>query len=107
MKTLITSIAISLFLALAINSGIASANPQHQKMKACSGEAKAKNLKGQERKDFMKTCLSTDQLPEEKKDEAKTMTPQQEKMKKCNADAREKSLKGPDRKSFMKSCLSA
>jgi uncharacterized protein with FMN-binding domain len=32
--------------------------PQHAKMKACNAEAKDKALKGQERKDFMKTCLS-------------------------------------------------
>lgn len=31
---------------------------QKEKMKACNSEAKEKALKGQERKDFMKTCLS-------------------------------------------------
>ncbi|MEI6414105.1 MAG: PsiF family protein [Pseudomonadota bacterium] len=31
---------------------------QQQKMKDCNGEAKIKAMKGQERKDFMKKCLS-------------------------------------------------
>ena len=31
---------------------------QQMKMKKCSKDAKEKKLKGQERKDFMKSCLS-------------------------------------------------
>ena len=31
---------------------------QQVKMKKCSGEAKGKKLKGQERRSFMKSCLS-------------------------------------------------
>jgi hypothetical protein len=31
---------------------------QQNKMKSCNAEAKTKALKGQERKDFMKSCLS-------------------------------------------------
>ena len=31
---------------------------QQSRMKSCNAEAKEKGLKGQERKDFMKTCLS-------------------------------------------------
>jgi len=31
---------------------------QQQVMRDCNAEAKAKELKGQDRKDFMKTCLS-------------------------------------------------
>jgi hypothetical protein len=49
-------------------------------------------MKGDERKAFMKTCLS-----------AKKET-QQDKMKTCNADATGK--KGDERKAFMKECLS-
>ncbi|MGI9025387.1 MAG: PsiF family protein, partial [Burkholderiaceae bacterium] len=47
--------------------------------------------KGDERKAFMKTCLS-----------AKKMT-QQDKMKMCNKDAAGK--KGDERKAFMSDCL--
>ena len=65
---------------------------QQSKMGECNKEAAGK--KGDERKDFMKTCLSA----------AKPMT-QQDKMKKCNVDATGK--KGDERKTFMKECLSA
>ena len=64
---------------------------QQTKMGDCNKEAGDK--KGDERKAFMKTCLSN-----------KPMT-QQDKMKKCNVDAGAK--KGDDRKAFMKECLSA
>ena len=33
---------------------------QQQKMKDCNADAKAKDLKGDERKAFMKECLSSD-----------------------------------------------
>lgn len=78
------------------SSNAYSLTAQQEKMKACNSEASGKELKGQQRKDFMKECLSSDKL-----------TPQQEKMKTCNTDASSKSLKGQDRKNFMKECLSA
>jgi hypothetical protein len=65
---------------------------QQSKMGDCNKEAGDK--KGDDRKAFMKTCLSA----------SKPMT-QQDKMKKCNADASAK--KGDERKAFMKECLSA
>ena len=64
---------------------------QQSKMGDCNKDAGEK--KGDERKAFMKTCLS-----------AKPMT-QQTKMTKCNVDATGK--KGDERKTFMKECLSA
>ncbi|HSM99582.1 MAG TPA: PsiF family protein [Rudaea sp.] len=43
---------------------VSSANtPQRQKMKACSTEAKAKGLKGPDRRTFMSTCLKADAAP--------------------------------------------
>lgn len=36
----------------------ALANPQHDRMRNCNKTAKEKALKGDERKAFMKTCLS-------------------------------------------------
>ncbi len=70
---------------------------QQQKMTTCNAEAKTKALKGDERKAFMKECLS-----------AKTAAPatQQDKMKTCNVDAKTKNLAGDARKTFMKECLS-
>jgi len=102
MKRLIT---LSAALALALSTsafatshkeapGMAASgamSKQQSKMGDCNKEAGDK--KGDDRKAFMKTCLSN-----------KPMT-QQDKMKKCNADAAGK--KGDERKAFMKECLSA
>jgi hypothetical protein len=75
-------------------------NSQQAKMTSCNADAKTKNLTGDDRKAFMKTCLSNAPAPA-----AKTNS-QQEKMKSCNADAKTKGLTGADRKTFMKTCLS-
>ena len=74
--------------------------PQQQRMKDCNAEAKEKELKGDERKTFMKDCLAGRQAAA--KD---ARTTQQEKMKSCNAEAKTKALKGDERKAFMSSCL--
>ena len=83
-------------------AGTAAAKPensQQEKMKTCNADAKSKALKGDERKAFMKTCLSDQPAAP-----AKTNS-QQEKMKSCNAEATTKGLKGADRKTFMSTCL--
>jgi hypothetical protein len=76
-------------------------NSQQQKMSSCNADAKAKGLTGDDRKSYMKTCLSA-AAPSTAKGNS-----QQEKMKSCNADAKTKGLTGDDRKAFMKTCLSA
>jgi len=94
--------AIGTVLALAAGqAAIAQATPnsQQERMKTCNADATGKGLKGDDRKAFMKTCLSG-------KGEAAKGNSQQEKMKSCNADAKAKGLKGDDRKAFMKTCLS-
>jgi hypothetical protein len=80
-------------------TGAMPANSQQEKMKTCNTEATSKSLKGDERKSFMKSCLS-----EHPAAPAKTNS-QQEKMKSCNAEASSKGMKGADRKSFMSTCL--
>jgi hypothetical protein len=74
---------------------------QQQKMTDCNKEASAKDLKGDERKTFMSSCLSN-------KPPAATTSSnsQQQKMKDCNAQATAKNLKGDERKTFMSTCLS-
>jgi truncated hemoglobin YjbI len=62
-------------------------------MKECN--EKAGDMKGDERKAFMKKCLS-----------GPAVNPQQQKMKDCNAEAGKKKLGGEDRKKFMSECLS-
>ena len=76
----------------------AYAGTQQDKMKTCNADATAKAMKGDERKAFMKDCLSAKPMA--------AMNSQQAKMKTCNADATTKALKGDDRKAFMKTCLS-
>ncbi len=102
MKKLLTLLALGMSLTVGVaHAADAAAAPsaQQSKMKTCNMEAKDK--KGDERKMFMKECLSAKPAAE-----AATGTPQQNKMKTCNADAKTKALKGDERKAFMKECLS-
>jgi psiF repeat len=69
-------------------------NSQQNKMTVCNKQAGDK--KGDDRKAFMKSCLSSSP--------AAAPMSQQDKMKACNAQAADK--KGDDRKAFMKTCLS-
>ena len=69
-------------------------NSQQNKMTMCNKQAGDK--KGDDRKAFMKSCLSA-------KPAAAPMS-QQDKMKACNTQAAGK--KGDDRKAFMSTCLS-
>lgn len=73
---------------------------QQERMKSCNAQASKKELKGDERKAFMSSCLSA-------KKDGKQLTAQQQKMKSCNAQASKKDLKGDERKQFMSKCLSA
>lgn len=86
MKKLLITAAVGLAFAI----GASAQTAQQNKMTVCNKEAGDK--KGEERKAFMKACLS-----------AKKETPQQAKMKACNADA--KDMKGDARKKFMSECL--
>ncbi len=92
-------IALGAALAITVTQApLAQAeNSQQSKMTTCNADASSKNLSGDDRKAYMKTCLSA---------KAAKTNSQQEKMKSCNADATTKGLKGDDRKSYMKTCLS-
>lgn len=100
----IASLLVVLFFALAMGSTpMAGAAPaQQNKMKACNAQATEKGLgegKGEERKAFMKECLSANPATDGK-------ATQQGKMKACNQAAGEKKLAGDERKKFMSTCLS-
>ncbi len=89
MKHLLTAVTlVAVFCAPAYAADAPTA--QQSKMGSCNKDAVGK--KGDERKAFMKECLS-----------AKKET-QQSKMGTCNASAKGK--KGDERKAFMKECLS-
>ena len=98
MKQLISLTALGLALTLGANAYAAedakAPTKQQSKMATCNADEKAKTLKGDERKAFMKECLS-----------ANKQEKQQTKMKTCNADEKAKTLKGDERKAFMKECL--
>lgn len=104
MKQLISLVALGLALAVggAHAADAKAPTAQQSKMKTCNMDAKDK--KGDERKAFMKSCLSA---KAEAAPAADGATTQQNKMKTCNADAKTKALAGDDRKKFMKECLSA
>lgn len=75
-----------------------AATPQQQRMRDCNKDATG--IKGDERKTFMKQCLSG-----KRAENQAARASQQGKMKACNADAGAKKLKGPERKAFMSDCL--
>jgi hypothetical protein len=91
-----------LVLVLACAPVFGQNTPQQEKMKTCNADAAKRELKGDQRKAFMKDCLAAKTAAKEEK---QAITPQQEKMKKCNADAAAKQLKGDERKKFMSACL--
>ena len=79
----------------AVHTAASAKTAQQEKMSTCNTQATGK--KGDERKAFMKDCLSAQPAAP-----AKPMT-QQEKMTACNKDAAGK--KGDERKAFMSECL--
>ena len=89
-----------LMMGLLLCSQGFAATAQQNKMTTCNAEATTKTLKGDDRKAFMKTCLSAPAA-----NDAKTLTPQQQKMKDCNASAKTQALAGDARKTFMSTCL--
>ena len=102
MKKLLSLIAVGFAFSMSLSPLAQAADSpaktaQQTKMTNCNKDAVGK--KGDERKAFMKECLST-----EKADAPAAKSTQQEKMKTCNADAKGK--KGDERKAFMKECLS-
>lgn len=92
MKKLLSLLALGLSLSL---GAAHAATPQQTKMATCNKEATGKT--GDERKAFMKECLSA------KPAAAAKGTSQQEKMKACNVEA--KGMKGDERKKHMSECL--
>ncbi len=89
------SLSSTVFAVATEKAAPAAKTSQQNKMVMCNADAAGK--KGDERKAFMKTCLSAKPVV--------APTAQQQKMKTCNVEAAGK--KGDERKAFMKTCLSA
>lgn len=80
----------------------AVAGPQQDRMRACNKEAKEKSLKGDERKSFMSSCLSSGKS--EATATADASDDAAARKKQCRAEASAKSLKGDERKAFISEC---
>jgi len=92
MKKLFSLLALGLAMSFGAAHAADAPTAQQSKMGTCNKEAGDK--KGDERKAFMKECLSA---------KADAKATQQNKMKICNVDA--KGMKGDERKKFMSECL--
>ena len=91
---------VGLVAGVLLSAGAWAETAQQQRMKDCNAEASSKQMKGDARNTFMKSCLSGGAKSESK------ATSQQQRMKDCNAEASGKQMKGAARDTFMKSCLS-
>ena len=91
MKKLVVLAVVSLACSMSMAAGDKPKTAQQQLMGTCNTEAKTNELKGDDRKKFMSSCLSDGRKR------------QQERMKACNVDATGK--KGDERKAFMSECL--
>ncbi len=91
MKQLLSLAALGMALALGSAHAAEEKAPTKQQTKMATCNKEAGDMKGDERKAFMKTCLSNKPAS------------QQDKMKACNAEAAGK--KGDERKAFMSECL--
>ncbi len=101
MKLILTLVAM---LSWAILPVAEAATEQQNKMVTCNKEATGK--KGDERKAFMKECLSKKPAAAEAAPAAEPpANAQQSKMATCNKEASGK--KGDERKKFMSECLKA
>lgn len=100
MNKVLAALVMSAVLS-ATSFGAYAKTAQQEKMGACNTEAAAKSLKGDERKAFMKSCLSAKPETAATATEAKP----QNAMGSCNKAAEGK--KGDTRKQFMSACLKA
>lgn len=80
--------------------GAAASASNQDKIKACNDLADRKNLKGDDRKNFLHDCISktTDVQP-------LSDVSQKDKLNACKNLADKKNLKGEDRRSFLKDCM--
>lgn len=111
LKNLLTCLALaalalpSLAAPAAGDSPATATAPAQITKETCRAQAKEKNLKGEERKAFIKECRGTGAVQADKSAKS-AKGGQQTRMKTCNAEAKTQQLKGDARKAFMKECLS-
>lgn len=128
----VLSATVCAFALAALLPATALANPQHERMKRCNGEARAQELKGDERRSFMSSCLkgkhekaapgaaapgAVDASPaavpapqavqgsDGGTEAALLAVDSKEKRRQCNRAATEQSLSGAARKAFVSECM--
>jgi hypothetical protein len=112
----LSALALLLATGVMIDANAADPSPaqiaQRERMTNCNKEAKIKALKGDERKAFMRECLSSgkkeaaaEKPAEEKPAKVVVNAEEKEKIKACRKEATEKKLKGDARKAFVSQCL--
>ena len=104
MKKLIASVVLGLSV---FTMPVVYAGSQQDNTQSCREQAKAKGLKGDERKAFMKDCADKKAAASAAKPVSAKQAAQREKMKNCSKEAKAKMLKGDERKKFMSNCLKA
>ena len=92
MKKMLTLLALGLSLSLGVAHAAEEKTKQQTKMAACNADEKAKTLKGDERKAFMKECLGA-------KPEATPASAA------CEKSAADKKLAGAAKNSHIKKCM--
>ena len=100
---LITSLA--LFLAGSIVSGVAFADnksgaSKQDKAQACNNTADKRGLKGNDREDFLRSCLN-----KAAGNEPANQMSEKDKSTVCKNLADKKNLTGQDRRSYIKDCM--
>jgi hypothetical protein len=71
-------------------------NSQQERMTRCNERAADRHLKGEDRSEFMASCLRGDSRP---------LSSQQQRMVSCNREAKADGLSGEKRRSFISRCL--
>lgn len=121
MKRVLSAMVCALAFG-ALFPATAIANPQHERMKRCNAEARTQELKGDERRSFMSSCLKgrhersetagagaapapTAQATEAGAQERLAANELKERRRQCNRAATEQSLTGAERKAFVSDCL--
>ena len=95
MKRLLSIALLGAFAAVCVTPALAAENAQNDKMKACN--AKAKGMKGDAYKSYMKTCLSDAPAA------PAAAAPSKNKMAECNTASKGKT--GDEKKTFMSECM--
>jgi hypothetical protein len=101
--SLAVALALGLSPAWANETAVKEKTPQQNRMAQCNQEAKAKTLKGDERKAFMKQCLSNKPVAAATADAP--AGGQSTRAKACQEQAKGK--RGEERKAFIAECLKA